>query len=35
MTMTTMMGENQLSQSQVHVTAIGGTEDSAVKSQFE
>jgi hypothetical protein len=29
-----MMSENQSWQSQVHVTAIWGTEDLAVKSQF-
>jgi hypothetical protein len=33
--MTMMMSENQSSQSQVHVTAIQGTEDLAVKSQFK
>jgi hypothetical protein len=35
MTMTMMMSENNLSQSQVHVTAIQGTEDLAVRSQFK
>jgi hypothetical protein len=35
MTMMILMSENQLSQSQVHVTAIQGTEDLAVKSQFK
>jgi hypothetical protein len=35
MTMMMMMSENQLSQSQVHVTAIRGTEDLAVRSQFK
>ncbi len=34
MTVMMMMSENQTSQSQVHVTAIRGTEDLAVKSQF-
>jgi hypothetical protein len=35
MTMTMMMSENQMSQSQVHVTAIQGSEDLALKSQFK
>jgi hypothetical protein len=33
--MTMMMGENQSRQSQNHVTAIQGTEDLAVDSQFK
>jgi hypothetical protein len=34
-TMMMMMSENQLSQSQVHVTAFWGTEGEASKSQFK
>jgi hypothetical protein len=30
-----VMSENQLSQSQVHVTAIRGTVDLVVESQFK
>jgi hypothetical protein len=35
MAMMMMMSENQLNQSQVLLTAIWGTEDLAVKSQFK
>jgi hypothetical protein len=35
MAMTMMMSENQSSQSQVHVTAIWGTDDLAVKIHFK
>jgi hypothetical protein len=35
MTMTMMVSENQLSESQVHVTTFKGTEGLAAKSKFK